>query len=89
MTGKIKFEDVTVKLLVKLIRIMEAIMSGQPEVESAIQALTVSITALAAVIVPPPKPVDEQAQVDEINALKAQVDALTAKLASPAPAPVP
>jgi hypothetical protein len=86
---KINFESVTIKLLVKLIKIMEAIMQGQPEVESAIQALTASIVALAGAIAAQPKPVDETAQVNEINALKAQIDALTAQLAALAPAPTP
>ncbi len=93
--GKMDFEGVITKLLVKLITIMEGLMQGQPEVESAVQSLTASIVALAGAIakLPPPAP-DETAQVTEINALKAQVDALTAQLNAvgtppPTPAPVP
>lgn len=81
------FEGVVIKLLVKLVKIMEEIMTGQLEVEQAIQGLTVSIVALAGAIASQPKPEDLSTQVTEINSLKAQVDNLTAQLATVPPTP--
>lgn len=78
------FEFVIVKLLENLIRLMEVVMKNKADVEAAIVALTASIAALATAIAAAPKPEDLTAQEAEIQALKAQVDTLTAGL-TPAP----
>ena len=79
------FQVIVIRLLQKLVGLLEDIMAGQPEVETAIQALTASITALAAAIAAIKPSPDEAPQVSELGALKTQVDGLTTQLGGTPP----